>query len=803
MKGKNCFVLNFLFFCLIFNSCSFILNNLLDPEPDPIPEPDPVHGTGATETPSPSGQGTKEETPVASSYVADQYFWGTWIRMDNGEEYDFQENLVTTDSAKYAIISGNSEQITVYNLGTFSRQSDSVMVTTTRYVGASTDSTIPLFRKGGANLDYKLRLVGFDSDARAAVAVSSSGRKGLRVTGTSNTYTSYKSDDVSDADGYVNLKAPVAGDAQTVVVTNGNDKIRVTGIKVLTDGSNLGTIPIAGENEYSLKITGTVNESEKDSGYLYAGRSYNMELSIENISKIKSGSSVAVVKPRNPEYVTVVSTDGTDLDGFPISTLTSGAKKTVRLKITCGTFSEPYVDTELAITVTSSGSNGRTWEDVVPIRIFRGQMPVVIAAKSTENNTNAKLNGFMIYPDGNNTFFSVSDGSSNLIYVPTFKASEYYMMAFCGASSSQTLSESTEMFYTVHIDSREKVPVVTSGNNLISYMDYGELTGKNETETSAYQIDSSNTTFEAYLAADDMDFYKISVQSTSQTFYGDAAYYNLNSSSVQYNAITLSWTLGTGKNGDTLYVYKDDTKIGSVSSSDSEFTVTDLDYEKEYTFQLKTASGVDISNSITVTTAAPPPLRLSALSIMSKTITLKFENPEGKSGYIYLFKDNAYYTGVSYTAEDTEKNITVTGLSTSTYYTFVLKTALSSGEEISNTIKVTTKAASSMTGTPSVSGIVTYNTSTNKYSYAEINWTRVTGATKYMIYEYTSSSSSLSSSTVMKLGVLLTTTSNLTFTDTSIEGISCSRNLYYVVVPVDSNGEEGNPSSPNFFRVSS
>ena len=38
--------------------------------------------------------------------------------------------------------------------------------------------------------------------------------------------------------------------------------------QLVENGSNMGTIPISSEGQYSLKVTGTIPESEKDDGYL-------------------------------------------------------------------------------------------------------------------------------------------------------------------------------------------------------------------------------------------------------------------------------------------------------------------------------------------------------------------------------------------------------------------------------------------------------------------------------------------------------------------------------------------------------
>jgi hypothetical protein len=94
------------------------------------------------------------EKPIIT---ADQYYWGTWQRMDNGQTYIIEEKdvfLFEDEKATntYKIISSSQNELKVSTLGIFKKQSDAVMIT----------GAIPYLRKGGSNLSYTMKLVGFE-----------------------------------------------------------------------------------------------------------------------------------------------------------------------------------------------------------------------------------------------------------------------------------------------------------------------------------------------------------------------------------------------------------------------------------------------------------------------------------------------------------------------------------------------------------------------------------------------------------------------------------------------------------------
>ena len=130
----------------------------------------------------------------------------------------------------------------------------------------------------------------------------------------------------------------------------------------------------------------------------------------------------------------------------------------------------------------------RTWEDYIPLRVHKKNTTFTIAASSPMNNYSAALNGFIIYPDGNNQFFTVSHNSSKQIQVPMFKQNDSYIFVFSGATTDGTLDKTTELYYTVSFDMYKKGFTYDSSSDpfeVLNIMNFGEANGGNETEDTA------------------------------------------------------------------------------------------------------------------------------------------------------------------------------------------------------------------------------------------------------------------------------------------------------------------------------
>ena len=463
------------------------------------------------------------------------YFWGKWVRMDTGKMYEVLETAVKYGRETYKILSSSDDEIVVDTLGTFGKEKVDPGKTPSDKIIVNEDG-IPFFRYGGTNLEYSLKVVGFSDSAAgdkvaegvSSRAVSSVGLKGLKGKGKSSTYTSFETEEKeTDNDGVLKLTAPTVGDAQTVTIEKSDGGLVVVpNIMITNTGDFMGTVAIVEENQYNLKVTGEIDESEKDNGYLFGNNSkeYTMTITIENISDVKCKASEYSITPEN-SLLSVEAYGQTDEEKFnnatkgTISTMPEHGSKKLKVKLSFGNITKPYIDTGLNVSIKNPKLNSdgkllydgndkiiyQEWTDYIPLRFYRGLIPITVAAKSRDNDQ-AALNGFIIYPDGNNQFFTVASGKQEVLLVPTFGDDKKYLLAFSGATVTQQLSESTEIFYTVSPGSPTVLPV-----DLLVGVETMYFGGENHSESDAVSIDKP---FEAYLCEGETDYWIINGEST-------------------------------------------------------------------------------------------------------------------------------------------------------------------------------------------------------------------------------------------------------------------------------------------------
>lgn len=467
-------------------------------------------------------------TVVRGEVISYSYFWGSWIRMDTGKEYEINEKTLTLGGTEYDIIGATETTLFVDSLGKFEKSTDAVMNTFVTYEGNEEPTAIPMFRKGGVNLEYKLKVVGFEEDsARSAAGFTAKGMPGVEVKSKSKKYSTYSDSKVTDAEGDVTLIAPVVGDVQDLTIEKDENVFTVSDLQINNTGDYMGTIPLVDKNDYSLKVTGTIKQEDRTNGYLYVNQAYPLHLTITNISAKSSQSSILTIKTEEGSSLRVFGDTydtskveaiikGTeednskyDLEGTAISTLKSNKSKTIDLTVYCSDITTPYVNENLIIEVENI-STSKKWVDYVPLRFFMGDMDITIAPKSAEDNNQAYLNGFLMYPDGNSKYFSIKESGEATITVPVFQKDDYYLMAFSGASVEGTLDNSTELFYSVIINNKDKKSpdIITSGSKLKDFMRFGE---PNEDEDNAYEITADENEFEAYLQEGEVDYYKFAI----------------------------------------------------------------------------------------------------------------------------------------------------------------------------------------------------------------------------------------------------------------------------------------------------
>lgn len=443
---------------------------------------------------------------------AKQYFWGTWIRMDKGTEIVVEENIVKANDTEYLILSTSSD--TVLNLADPIDGITSIKKETKNVMKAKIgDAVIPFYRKGGTNLGYKLQVVGFkDSADRAAGSL-----QGIKVKGKSNRFTSYDSEGETDQDGNVSLTAPIQGDIQTVTIqVSDTNTITVENLKIENADSYMGKIPIVESNDPVLKVSGYIEEGSKTDGYLYSGKEYLMNLYIKNISEIPAGASVLEITPSDSSIISVEGLPSSENgipnpNAFTIPTLKPGVTLSRKIKIVANNFDDAYINTKINVNVHYSAT--RVWEDYIPLRVYSKMNTFTVAASSPVDNENAKLNGFIIYPDGNSQYFNVTPGTPKPVFVPKFKDNESFMFVFSGAVTVGELSDTTELYYTLSFGENAKDfrynDSSATHTEVLGIQAFGEGSSRNDTEDTSTVVTSNE--FEAYLAEGDTDFYSLKI----------------------------------------------------------------------------------------------------------------------------------------------------------------------------------------------------------------------------------------------------------------------------------------------------
>ncbi len=184
----------------------------------------------------------------------------------------------------------------------------------------------------------------------------------------------------------------------------------------------------------------------------------------------------------------------------------------------------------------------------------------------------------------------------------------------------------------------------------------------------------------------------------------------LSSTGQTASTASLSWTAATddvGVTGYDIYVNGSSTAIATVSGATTSYTATGLTASTTYTFTVKAKDAAGnqsaSSNSVSVTTSAggdtqaPTAPTLSSAGKTDTTASLSWTastDNVGVNGYeIYMNGSSTAIASVS----GTTTSYTATGLAASTAYSFTVKAkdAAANYSAASNTVSVTTDAASS------------------------------------------------------------------------------------------------------------
>lgn len=543
-------------------------------------------------------QEPKEGVTLVENLVCAKKFWGTWIKMSSGVEYTVYENYVTSsENDTYAISTASTEsKLVVEKLGSFTVENNSdgaILVD---------NSKVPYFRKGGVNVEYQMKLVGLKS-SRAA------GSSNLKIKGKSKKYSSYETQKETSVGQTVSLTAPTTGDTQTISVLDSDDKVMVvvTDLVISNAGDNMGTIAISDGDQYTLKVTGTINEEDKTQGYLYSGIEYPLTLTLRNDSDFVISSSSLKIKAESP-YVSVRHQSGKSLDGIAVGKMIPESVDNEQLFVTYTGTEAGYIDTGLIVEITN-GETEEVWEDYIPLRFFSSVIPLTFCGQSIKNTENGALNGFIIYPDGNSKFFAVRSGGKKTVYVPLFNDNDEYTIAFSGATITKNLDNTAEVFYGINIGSTSQTTLETSGQNVTAYQQFG---GNNHSIINAYEIPASKASFEAYLSSGEADYYKFTAGDFSSKKISNVkninfdTNYHITYENPKADTLILKWELESGQamNSVDLYVNGKRKRQG-LPTKDVSYTLSDCKPATKYVIYFTDPSDplVTVSNTCGITTS--------------------------------------------------------------------------------------------------------------------------------------------------------------------------------------------------------
>lgn len=412
--------------------------------------------------------GSDPTTNTSDEPISKEY-WGTWIRMDTGEEYVINDKTVT--------VNGESSN----GIGSITKESENIL----KY--GSEDTAPRLFRKGGANRSFSAQLSGFENQlARAA----SMGTQGIKARRQNKNNESDKQEVESDSNGVITFTEAVSDEIQNIEVETASDTKVSVDVLPQYDGENVGTIPLITKGKYALKTTYTVNTKLDD--YLYGNdyTEYDITLKFENISNERCAMSFYTISCDDANLKTTFTKEGN------IRTLLPGKYAEITGKVSYGKLEEEYKDVTLNIKI-EDGLTDDTWNDSVTLRFYKGRVPLVVNAQVVGGVNNSKLNGFVIYPDSRSKWFSVNSGESSTIWIPYSERD--YTLVFSGAT------EISEMKYSFSYRNPSKLADlsgVVSRDEIRAYE-------SNNTLDTAYNLGTFTDNIKAALIYGDLDYYKI------------------------------------------------------------------------------------------------------------------------------------------------------------------------------------------------------------------------------------------------------------------------------------------------------
>lgn len=477
---KSCFGMLFISVVLII-SCNHTLTEhqeLLEPDNTEIDDESIV---SETESVTP----TNESIEIFS----DNYFWGTWISSNTGIPFIIYE--ASAGGNPFSL--SDSNKLIVENVGTFVRDTENTM---------KCDSEI-YYRKGARNIPYSFHILFEDGNVSYSKCT---------VKAFSQNYSSYMIETRPNSDGLVELYASLKDEPQIIkVFVDDKECVSISNIKISECNVDIGNVLIPKSGNPSFKATKSIYYSNADYGYMFASnyKKYTLSVSIENISSIESGVTVCSFSPRS-SGLKISSSNLSSSDDVLVSSLSSHeTKQIINISVEYESIVEDYIDTGIDVVITDVDNN-RTVCDFIPLRFYKGLVPITVSQKST----GGILKGVLTTSCAETLFFIVNTNETKTVFIPTFGENNTNYISFGNENDDGIL-------YSVYIGSRYGIGVVVSTDDPIfsSSINYAE---PNDSISASCLVENP---FQAYLGKKDKDFYSFAIQNDARIELPDGTPY--------------------------------------------------------------------------------------------------------------------------------------------------------------------------------------------------------------------------------------------------------------------------------------